>query len=579
VDSVQHILLVEDSEDDALLIRSELRTMKRRLEFRRVDCREDMRAALADRRWDLVITDHHMAGFDSVQAFEELKRSGQDAPFVIMSGTLPEHTGALAMQTGASDFIDKTNRSRLVPVVERELRNSSMRRAKDAVERKLVHLNYHDALTGLPNRAMLERLIEHHLTSGGTGQVCSAFYFLDLDRFVRVNEALGYAGGDEVLRRVAERLVETVGDNGVVGRVGQDNFGVYVDRVDDAAGANDVATRISAMFERPFHVDGDPVFVHGSIGVCLFPQGASSAETLITNAERAKFAAKKQGPAGIVTYARAAGSADVFGDALRLESALRHAIAHDELFVLYQPLVDVGSGRLVGTEALVRWHHPRHGVVGPEAFIPFAEDIGMIGEIGRLVLERACRQTRTWQDSGRAGLSVAVNVSASQFRAPGFVDGVAAILERAGLEARFLELELIESELMDDAEASIETLSRLKDMGVRLSIDDFGTGYSSLSYLNRLPIDVLKIDKSFIRGSRHHDDNHAIARTVAALAHALGLETVAEGVETKEQLELVREIRCERAQGYLFARPLEARALAAFDAGGVPEPAHLAGAL
>ena len=285
-DSVHHILLVEDSEDDALLIRAELRKLQRNLQFRRVDTLVDMRAALAERLWDLIISDHNMPGFDSVQAVEELRRSGQDVPLIIMSGTLPEQIGALAMLTGATDFIDKTHRARLIPVVERELRNTGIRRAKDAVERALVHLTYHDALTGLPNRAMLERMIDHHIATKSGGRIRSALVFLDLDRFLRVNEALGYAGGDEVLKLVAARLAQTVGDGGAIARIGEDNFAVYLEHVADECAARDGARRISAMFEQPFCVGTDSLFVHSSIGVCVYPDSASTAAMLISNAAR-----------------------------------------------------------------------------------------------------------------------------------------------------------------------------------------------------------------------------------------------------------------------------------------------------
>ncbi|HEY5307800.1 MAG TPA: GGDEF domain-containing response regulator, partial [Casimicrobiaceae bacterium] len=563
-DSVHHILLVEDSEDDALLIRAELRKLQRNLQFRRVDTLVDMRAALAERLWDLIITDHNMPGFDSVQAVEELRRSGQDVPLIIMSGTLPEQIGALAMLTGASDFIDKTHRARLIPVVERELRNTGIRRAKDAVERTLVHLTYHDALTGLPNRAMLERMIDHHVATKSGGRVRSALVFLDLDRFLRVNEALGYAGGDEILKLVAARLAQTVGDGGAIARIGEDNFAVYVEHVADESAARDVARRISAMFEQPFCVGADSLFVHSSIGVCMYPDCASTAAMLISNAERAKFDAKIQGPGNVVMYARPAGQANLFNDPLRLESALREAVAREELFLLYQPIVDVHSGKLVGTEALVRWRNPRHGIVGPNAFIPLAEEIGLIVDLGQWVLAHACRQTQAWHDLGMTSLSVAVNVSASQFRVPGFVGVVAAALSNSGLDAQFLELELIESELMEDVEATIVTLKQLKAMGVQLSIDDFGTGYSSLSYLSRLPIDALKIDKSFLQGVEADTENRAIAGTIVALAKCLRLSIVAEGVETAAQLAFVQEMNCDRAQGYLIARPLDPLAIPQF---------------
>jgi len=566
-DPVHHILLVEDSEDDALLICAELRKMNRPFEFRRVDSRDDMRAALAERSWDLVISDHQMPGFDSLQAFEELRGSGQDAPIIIMSGTLPEHNGADAMLHGASDFIDKSNRARLLPVVARELRNAGMRRAKEAVERTLVHMTSHDTLTGLPNRLMLTRLIEHHVASRTQPGQHSGLLVLELDRFVRVTESVGHAGGEDLLKQVAARLAETAPQS-VVARIGQDTFALYIDEVVDGVELRSLAEAVNAMLSRAFTVGGQALFVHASIGVCIYPEEASSSAELIANAEHAKFDAKGVGSGAIVNYARPARPADLFADPLRLESALREALARQEFFLVYQPLIDVASGRMVGTEALVRWRHPEHGVVLPIAFIPLAEEIGLIGDLGAWVLATACRQTRAWHEAGMTAMTVAVNVSAVQFRAGGFVALVRKTLDEAKLDARYLELELVESELMEDVEATIRMLQELKALGVRLSIDDFGTGYSSLSYLTRLPIDVLKIDKTFLHGIADVDQNRAIAGTIVALAKCLQMSVVAEGVETPAQLDFVRGLKCERVQGYLLARPLEAAAVARFATAG-----------
>jgi len=563
-DSVHHILLVEDSEDDALLIRSELRKINRRLEFKRVDCAEDMHAALAERRWDLVISDHRMPRFDSMRAYNELKRSHQDIPFIIMSGTLPEQTAALAMRTGATDFIDKANRARLVPVVERELRNASMRRAKEDIEQSLIHLTYHDQLTGLPNREMLAKLIEHSLGKARTERARAALLFLDLDRFMRINESLGYSVGDELLKRVASRLTAAFSEQAVIARMGQDKFAMYFDEVGGAKTATQFAEAVCDAFSRPFEISGDEMFVNCCVGVCLYPEGAQDSASLLRNAESAKFEAKKLGPGNMHLYA--IDPVQGFGNPLRLESALRHAVERQELFLLYQPLVDTQTGIIIGTEALVRWRHPQFGLVLPDAFIPLANETGLIVDIGRWVLAAACHQNNLWHDLGMAGMTVAVNVSAAQFRKPGFADDVAEAVVNTGLDPNYLELEITESVVMHDAASTIGTLQSLKNMGVRISVDDFGTGYSSLSYLKRFPIDVLKIDQSFIRGVENDTDNQAIVRTIVALAKSLKLTVVAEGVETVAQFDFVREQRCDRAQGYLVSRPVEAAQIVALSA-------------
>ena len=481
-----------------------------------------------------------------------------------MSGTLPEQTAALAMRTGATDFIDKANRARLVPVVERELRNASMRRAKEDIEQSLIHLTYHDQLTGLPNREMLAKLIEHSLGKARTERARAALLFLDLDRFMRINESLGYSVGDELLKRVASRLTAAFSEQAVIARMGQDKFAMYFDEVGGAKTATQFAEAVCDAFSRPFEISGDEMFVNCCVGVCLYPEGAQDSASLLRNAESAKFEAKKLGPGNMHLYA--IDPVQGFGNPLRLESALRHAVERQELFLLYQPLVDTQTGIIIGTEALVRWRHPQFGLVLPDAFIPLANETGLIVDIGRWVLAAACHQNNLWHDLGMAGMTVAVNVSAAQFRKPGFADDVAEAVVNTGLDPNYLELEITESVVMHDAASTIGTLQSLKNMGVRISVDDFGTGYSSLSYLKRFPIDVLKIDQSFIRGVENDTDNQAIVRTIVALAKSLKLTVVAEGVETVAQFDFVREQRCDRAQGYLVSRPVEAAQIVALSA-------------
>ena len=558
-DSVHHILQVEDSEDDAMLVRAELRSLDHRLEFRRVESAEEMQAALAERRWDLVISDHQMPRFDAIRAFNVLRRCRQDIPFIILSGAMREDMAATAMRLGADDFIDKSNRARLVPVIERELRHSRTRRAKEHIEQNLVHLTYHDTLTGLPNGSLLTKLIEQSLPKSHAGRDRAALLSLDLDRFMRINDTLGYSAGDTLLKMVAQRLVDAYSREAVIARLGQDKFALFFDRVDSADTALRIGEAVAGVFARPFELADEEIFLTAATGVSIYPNDSHDPHSLLHRAEQAMFAAKKLGPASVRRYV--AGPIDHYGDDLRLENALRHAVEREELFLLFQPLVDMQSQCITGTEALVRWRHPRFGVIGPDKFIRLADETGLIIDLGRWVLGAACRQTRTWQRAGFAGLISAVNVSPAQFCKPGFDLEVGAALIESGLEPDLLELEITETVVMQDAEATIATLRRLKNMGVRISVDDFGTGYSSLSYLKRFPIDVLKIDRSFLSRVHEDCDNQAIVRTIIALAKSLKLAVVAEGVETQQQYDFLRELGCDRAQGYLLGRPTTAEEL------------------
>ena len=546
------ILLVEDSEDDAQLLLAELTKLGRPVEVVRVETAAEMEAALGNGEWDLVIYDHRLPRFDSIRAFNLLRRTRLDIPFVIMSGILAEETAATVMRLGANDFIDKSKPARLVPVIERELRQAKLRRAKEDAEETLRHLTYVDSLTGLPNGRMLVERIDKHLDERPAGGPPAMLIVLNLDRFRRVNESLGPNAGDRMLQEVARRLTASVAESGEVARLSQDKFAVYVKSVTEASAQSRVQS-IAGAFTRPFAVAGEETFISCTAGYSLYPDDATDPAGLMQRAESAMFDARRTGPG---TLARFDGDpARRLGPLLRLENALRHAVEHGELFLLYQPQIDLASGKVACSEALVRWQHPQLGTLTPDKFIPLADETGLIQDVGRWVLGEATRQTREWTDRGREGAIVAVNVSAVQFRRPRFASEVAQALTDAGLDATQLGIEITETVLMEDVDTTTHTLSRLKDMGVRISIDDFGTGYSSLAYLKRFPIDELKIDRSFVAGLNDDTDNLAIVRTIIALAKALKLDVVAEGVETEDQLEFLRAMGCDRAQGYLLGRP------------------------
>ena len=550
---VARILLIEDSEDDAQLLRAELAKLGRPVEIHRIETAAEMEAALSSGAWDLVISDHRLPRFDSIRAFNLLRRTRLEIPFVIMSGTLAEETAATVMRLGATDFIDKSRPARLVPVVERELRQAKMRRAKEDAEETLRQLTYIDSLTGLPNGRMLVENIDKHLHQRAPGTAPAMLVVLNLDRFRRVNESLGQDIGDRLLQEVARRLTACVGERGEVARLSQDKFAVYLRSVPGRDDARASVEALASAFEQPFAIANEETFISCTAGYSLYPDDATDPVGLLQRAESAMFEARR---AGSGTLARFDGDpARRLGPLLRLENALRHAVQHGELFLLYQPQIDLASGRTACSEALVRWRHPQLGTLTPDKFIPLADETGLIQEVGNWVLGEAARQTRRWRDDGREGAVVAVNVSATQFRRPTFAAEIAEALRNAGLDALQLGIEITETVLMEDIDTTRHTLFRLKDLGVRISIDDFGTGYSSLSYLKRFPIDEIKIDRSFVAGLNDDADNLAIVRTIIALGKALKLDVVAEGVEQPSQLEFLKAVGCDRAQGFLLGQP------------------------
>lgn len=568
-EALNHILLVEDADDDAALLIAELSRLDRMLAFRRVETAEEMVAALGEQAFDLVICDHRLPRFDSRAALAIMRAQAPETPFIIMSGTLAEAEAAAAMDSGAQDYIDKSNRARLLPVVERELRNAGLRRAKRDIEQSLVHLTYHDALTGLANRDMLARLIERATARPGARSRL-ALLLLDLDRFRRINDSLGHAAGDRLLAAVAIRLRDRFGGAATVARLGEDRFALLYADPSHAAEATATAERVTASFAEVFPVNGDELSISASIGIAIYPDDESDAQELVHAAERAMRDAKQAGPGAI---RRAAAAAPSRGAArVRLEGALRQASAREEFLLVHQPLVRTIDRRVLGSEALIRWRHPQLGVLSPDRFLPLVDELGMQSVIGRYALGAACRQARAWTADGHGELTVAVNVSAMEFRQPGFADEVQRALTESGLSGERLELEITETAVMQDAGASIAALRRLKRMGVSISIDDFGTGYSSLSYLRRLPIDILKIDSSFLADFTTQGDNHVIVRTIVALAKALRLGTVAEGVETIEQFTLLAELAVDRVQGFLFGVPGAPASIARLARGGAAAP-------
>ncbi len=420
-------------------------------------------------------------------------------------------------------------------------------------EKRILELAFFDPLTKLPNRRLLEDRFNQALAQAERKQGKIAVFFLDLDNFKRVNDSLGHSVGDLLLCAVAERIQKIVRREDTVARLGGDEFIMVLPNADGEHAA-ELARRFMGVCSEPFLLGTHELSITPSVGISLYPDDGGDFEALLKNADTAMYQAKEAGRQNFQFYAHNMNVATL--ERLLLENSLRQALSNDQFMLVYQPLVALKTGDIVGCEALIRWRHPELGMVPPARFIPVAEDTGLINAIGEWVLNEACGQAKAWQDAGLAPLTMAVNVSPVQFRQSGFVAMVAGILASSGLESEYLELELTERTVMHDAEANLDTLSSLHRMGVALAVDDFGTGYSSLAYLKRFPVGKLKIDQSFVRDIVEDADDLAIAATVVSIGHSLRLDVLAEGVENEQQLRLLEARHCDLAQGYHFSVPL-----------------------
>jgi diguanylate cyclase (GGDEF)-like protein/PAS domain S-box-containing protein len=426
---------------------------------------------------------------------------------------------------------------------------------------QLAYQAHHDALTGLPNRLYLRDRLDEALDEARESGAKLAVMFIDLDRFKQINDTLGHTIGDGLLQQVAARLKNCMKEQDVLARMGGDEFTAILTDIQDTEEAVQMARRLLSAVRKSTTVESFELFIAASIGLAFYPRDGRDAATLLRNADSAMYAAKSRGKNGVHCFNGDA--ADSAFERLELENSLRRALDNNELRIYYQPQVNVAQAEdensLAGLEVLLMWEHPRLGRISPSQFIPIAEESGMILQIGSWVLRQACLQTVAWREAGYAPVRFSVNVSALQFAQDNFVTMVAGTVAETGVDPNLLELELTESLVMQDVEESVNRMTQLRRLGVRIAIDDFGTGYSSLSYLRKLPADTLKIDRSFLQDSEFGPGALPLIQTITILAHNMGLSVTAEGVETQVQLELVRKAGCDEAQGHLFGAPLDFR--------------------
>ncbi|MCF7981050.1 MAG: EAL domain-containing protein [Pseudomonadales bacterium] len=445
---------------------------------------------------------------------------------------------------------------------------------QDITERKqnedrMRQLAYFDSLTGLPNRTLFTEQLEQMLESANRNQFKLAILFIDLDNFKRINDSLGHTVGDALLKEISKRLLTCIRQSDLVSRyvdpnteisvsrLGGDEFTIVLNKIEDTEVAAIVAKRLLNTLSRPMTLEGHEIVVTPSIGIALAPLDSDSVENLLKHADTAMYHAKNNGKNNYQYYSSTMNAMGV--QRLSLESELRRALTNNELVVFYQPQVNVQTGKIVGAEALVRWQHPKHGLVAPDYFISLAEEMGIVVELGNQILLESCQQVKQWQDKGFALEKIAVNLSSLQFSQPDLISTIQNTLSATGLSAEYVELELTESIIMKNLESTIKVLEELKNMGISISVDDFGTGYSSLNYLKRFPLDELKIDKSFIVDIDTDAHNAGIVTAIIAMAKSLKLSLVAEGIETEKQLKFIREAGVVTVQGFFFSKPLPAR--------------------
>jgi len=494
----------------------------------------------------------------SPQLFVDPSRMSELAQIVTDGGTARGAELEIYRRDGATKWVRmnlRGIRDASGEVVLREGTVEDITEHKAATER-IKFLAYYDALTELPQRALLQDRLEHALAAARRRHEKIALLFLDLDRFKSINDSFGHSFGDIVLKAVAQRLKACAREQDTVARVGGDEFLILLDGVKDTADAAIAAERIMRAMNASLEVQGHSFSVGCSIGLSMYPEHGMDGETLIKNADAAMYCAKEAGRGNVRFFTDEMNAQAV--ERLAMDKNLRLALEREEFFLVYQPQMEIESGKITGFEALIRWQHPEMGLVPPDRFIPVAENNGLILPIGEWVLRTACAQARKWQDAGLPAVPVAVNVSAVQFRQESFCALVRKVLQETGLPPQYLELELTESVLMSNADVTLSVLQELKEMGMKLAIDDFGTGYSSLSYLRQFPVDKLKIDKSFIRDAVEGCGDAAITTAIISMSKSLRLKVIAEGVETEAQLFFLREHRCDEIQGYYFSKPLSA---------------------
>jgi diguanylate cyclase (GGDEF)-like protein len=575
--SITRLLLVEDMPGDSRLLRKMFNEEgSPSTEMTHVNCMSAAEAHLAAHAADIILLDLGLPDAQGLEAIRRAHAAAPGVPVVVLTGLDDESLAVQALQQGAQDYLIKgqIETRGLLRSLRYAIERKTMESAALAMARQMAHSAEHDFLTGLPNRMLLNDRVGQAIALAARHVKKVAVLFLDLDGFKHINDSLGHQVGDKLLQSIAKRLVDCIRGSDSVSRQGGDEFVVLLLELEHAEDAAVTARRMLQAVAQPHSIGQHDLHVTASIGVSVYPDDGLDADTLIKNADTAMYQAKENGRRSFQFFKPAMNVRAV--ERQFIEEGLRGALERQEFALHYQPKVNLTTGAITGAEALIRWTHPTRGSISPADFIPVAEDCGLILPIGAWVLREACAQARIWMDAGLPVASMAVNVSAMEFRAENFLENLFAVLAETGLDPKSLELELTESVLMKHAASAAAILQTLRESGIRVTVDDFGTGYSSLSYLRKFPVDALKIDQSFIRQISSAGNDTVIVKAVIGMGRSLKLRVIAEGVEKLEELAFLRAYRCDEAQGYYFSRPVPPQQFAMLLRSGIPETAVVA---
>ncbi len=555
-DVAPRVLLIEDDEDDYLLTRALLADVfGGAVALDWVQSWSGALALVAEARHDVYLVDYRLGERNGLELVREAIELGSTAPFIVLTGQGNREIDLEAMRAGASDYLAKGEMT--APLLDRAIRYAIERHR---AERRLAELAQFDQLTGLANRVLFRDYLLKTLARADRHRELVAVMLLDLDRFKTVNDTHGHEAGDMLLKQIAQRLRGALRESDLVARLGGDEFTVVMDGLSDPSAIAGFATRILDVVRQPVQLGSADVVTSASIGISVYPTDVDNIDELLASADAAMYRAKEQGADQFHFYTMAMRVRAA--KRLELENGLRGALIRREFRLHYQPQVDLQTGAVQGMEALLRWQHPRRGLVGPSEFVPLCEETGLIVPIGAWVLRTACGQLRAWRGAGYPTMRVAVNFSARQFQDEDLALMVAAILEQCDLAPRFLEIEITESDILKNPSRAQSLLKEFTELGVRVALDDFGTGYSSLNHLRSFPGASIKIDRSFVRNVCTEQHDAAIVRSLIVMAHNLDLKVIAEGVETTEQLAFLRDNACDAIQGFLISRPVPAEDIA-----------------
>ncbi len=547
-------LVIEDAEDDALLLLDELKKGGYIPSHTRVETPESLIEVMQNQEWDVVFCHYSMPNMKGTQALEIVRQINHYVPFIFVSGTIGEDVAVKAVRSGAQDYLMKGNLKRLASTVQRELNEARNRKERHEIKKQLHFLANYDQLTRLPNRLRFQKLLDVHINYAKNNNQLTAVIHLGLDRFKTVNNNIGYKAGDMLLQQVSQRLGRYLNPDDMVARLTADEFAILLPKPKSREATRTIMESVQNALEEPYGIHGCQLYITASMGVAFYPYDAGNANDLLRNADIALNHAKDSGGRSYHFFERR--MAVQMEERLALEASMRQALGNGEFTLQYQPLVRLNGHQIIGVEALVRWNY-LNGTIQPERLLSLAGETGLIIPLSEWVLEEVCKQATHWRDAGLQPLKISVNISSHHFHQGSLPGLVEKLLDEYGLAPGWLQLEISESGVMQDTDMATATLKRLQKMGVAIVLDDFGSGNSSFNYLKDAPIDLLKIDRSFVANIPADKNNAAITSAMIAMAGKLGMQVAAKGVETREQLDFLRSEGCDYIQGFYLYSPME----------------------